>query len=102
MKYQLVLQFPADGLADFDELIDLEKALKITLSEIAKVDGHDFGAGELNIFILTNDPVRAFTLTEPFIEATKHIQRFEAAYRELGHEKFTMLWPPGLEHFEVA
>lgn len=102
MKYQLVLQFPADGLADFDELIDLEKALEITLSGIAKVDGHDFGAGELNIFILTNDPVRVFKLTEPIIEARNHIPPLKAAYRELGYEKFTMLWPSGLEHFEVS
>jgi hypothetical protein len=66
------------------------------------VDGHDFGAGELNIFILTGNPVRAFKLSEPIIEARKHIQRFQAAYRELGYEKYTMLWPPGLEYFEIS
>ena len=83
MKYQLVLQFPADGLADFDELVSLEEALEKNLSGIAEVDGHDLGAGEFNIFILTDDPVRAFRLTVPTIEARNLIQPLRAAYREL-------------------
>ena len=102
MKYQLVLQFPGDSLTDFDELASLEQTLEKTLSGTANVDGHDFGAREFNIFILTDDPVRAFKLAEPIIEAGKHIQQLKAAYRELQHDRFTMLWPPDLQHFRIA
>jgi len=69
MKYQLVLQFSADSLADFDELTSLEQALQETLSGVAEVDGHDFGVREFNIFILTDDPVHTFVLAEPIVEA---------------------------------
>jgi hypothetical protein len=102
MKYQLVLQFPADSLSDFDELINLERALDKTLFGIAMVDGHDFGAGEFNIFILTDDPLRAFELAEPTIDAGTPLQQVKAAYRELEQEKFTILWPVGLQSFEIS
>jgi hypothetical protein len=102
MKYQLVLQFPADSLADFDELTNLEQALDESLSGIGQVDGHDFGAGEFNLFIVTDDPARVFRLAGPIIETRRHIQQLKAAYRELQDEKFTMLWPPGLQHFSIS
>lgn len=102
MRYQLVLQFPADSLANFDELVDLEATLEEGLSGIAKADGHDFGAGEFNIFILTDDPVGAFRLVEAIIGVRRPIQELKAAYRELEQEKFTILSPPDLERFEVS
>ena len=102
MKYQLVLQFRADSLADFDELVNLEETLDATLSGIADVDGHDFGAEEFNIFILTEDPIRIFRLVEPIVKAITPAEQFKAAYRELQQEKFTMIWPPDLQHFEIS
>ena len=59
MKYQLVLQFAADSTEDFDRLIELEDRL-IEELDVATVDGHDFGSGEFNIFVLTDDPVTVF------------------------------------------
>jgi hypothetical protein len=54
MKYQLVLQFQAESVQQFDELAVLEDLLVENLPSHSVVDGHDFGSGELNIFILTD------------------------------------------------
>ena len=55
MKYQLVLQLPTSAI-DLDDVIALEDALSEALDASATVDGHDFGSGEGNIFIFTEDP----------------------------------------------
>ena len=60
MMYQLVLQFRGGSLADYDAMIALEDRLTGDLGHSAKVDGHDCGADETNIFIFTSDPVTAF------------------------------------------
>jgi hypothetical protein len=49
MKYQLVLQFRAEGTQDFDELVVLEDLLIENLPSTSEVDGHDFGSNEFNI-----------------------------------------------------
>lgn len=102
MKYQLILQFPADGLTDFDELVDLEEALDDALLGVAAVDGHDFGLREFNIFVITDDPVRAFGLVRPIITALRPATQFKAAYRELEQETLTILWSPGVQRFNVS
>ena len=60
MKYQLVLQFAVDSMEDFDRLVALEDGLIEELDEAAVVDGHDFGSGQFNIFILTDGPMPVF------------------------------------------
>jgi hypothetical protein len=62
MKYQLVLQFQAESVQEFDELVVLENLLVETLPLQAEVDGHDFGSGEFNIFILTDLPKASMPL----------------------------------------
>jgi len=57
MKFQLVLQFRATDMLKFDELVALEEVLTRNLSPASDVDGHDFGAGEFNIFVRTDHPV---------------------------------------------
>jgi hypothetical protein len=56
---QLVLQFPANSVRDYDDLVALEQQLAAELGENA-VDGHDMGSGEANIFILASDAQHAF------------------------------------------
>ena len=51
MRHILVLQWPGSSEADFEELVKMEDELERSLSESAIVDGHDFGSGEMNIFI---------------------------------------------------
>jgi hypothetical protein len=47
MKYQLVLQFQAERVQEFDELAVLEDLLVENLPSHPVVDGHNFGSGEL-------------------------------------------------------
>jgi hypothetical protein len=75
MNYQLVLQFRNDSLDDFDAMVALEGELIETLSDAAKVDGHDVGSGETNIFILTSDPEATFSLTKPVLGVPNICQR---------------------------
>ena len=50
MRYQLVLQFAADSLEDFDRLVALEDGLIEELARVAMVDGHDFGPRQVQYF----------------------------------------------------
>jgi len=47
MKYQLVLQFAAASMDDFDRLVALENSLIEELDSLATIDGHDFGLGDV-------------------------------------------------------
>src|SRR4051812_18608171 len=64
VRYILVLQWPASTEADFEALITLEDRLSGALGEGARVDGHDFGSGEMNIFVQTEQPVEVFADAE--------------------------------------
>ena len=100
MKYQLVFQFRGDSLADYDAMIALEDALIEQLRGTAKVDGHDMGSGERNIFIFTSDPAATFHRARPVFERGHQL---ESAYREVGGEEFTVIWPEGSgEEFRVT
>ncbi len=102
MRYQLVLQFDANSLGDFDQLVILEDKLIEKLGSVATVDGHDFGSGEFNIFVLTDEPTAAFS--EAYCVAASHgVQNVvRAAYRELAAEDYVILWPPSLTEFTVV
>ena len=97
MKYQLVLQFPANSLADYDEMIALEDELIEALGESAKVDGHDCGSGEMNIFVHTDEPTRTFERIHPVVANREMFQHFVAVYREFSAEEYRVLWPAGFD-----
>ena len=102
MTAQLVLQFTtAEELDSYDRLIRFEDALISLLGRSAKVDGHDFGAGEMNIFIITEDPVSTFALVQQTDQSIRPSQEMKAAYRPIDGEEFVCLWPPKLEHFDI-
>ena len=100
MKYQLVLQFSASSDTDFQQMLALEESLAVGLSDLADVDGHDFGSGEMNIFLLTDHPTEAFAAARSYITQPMALS-MRAAYRILKRDRFTILWPPGLQHFGV-
>jgi hypothetical protein len=95
MKYQLALQFPANAIADYDEMIALEDDLIEKLGTSAKVDGHDCGSGEMNIFIHTDEPKKIFEMIRPVVTKRKLIENLVAAYRERTGEEYTVVWPIG-------
>lgn len=94
MKYQLVLQFDASNIEDFDRGIEIEDKITNVLGNSHDVDGHDFGSGEMNIFILTNEPKEAFELIKAKLLPTMQI-KFKAAFRDMTSESYTVLWPEG-------
>jgi hypothetical protein len=102
MRYQLVLQFEANTMADFDQLVTLEDKLIEELGSVATIDGHDFGSGEFNIFVLTDDPPTTFSAAHRVVTSrgVQHVMR--AAYRELAADDYVVLWPPSLTEFTVA
>jgi len=102
MRYQLVLQFPASSIKDYDAIIKFEEAIIGTLGNLGRVDGHDAGSGEMNIFILTDDPALAFARVKQ-VPGTMGLMRvLKVAYREVGQDEFTILHPAGLASFAIA
>jgi hypothetical protein len=95
VKYQLALQFPANSIADYDKMIELEEKLTEALGCSAKVDGHDSGSGEMNIFIHTDEPEKVFETIRPVVAKQKLLEDLVAAYREIAGEHYTVLWPIG-------
>lgn len=106
LRFQLVIQFSAeDGdIAAFDRLTHLEERIDAVLTDDANdvVDGHDYGSGEMNIFILTNTPAETFARIRGIVDEQGPKAQFRAAYRDLDEDEFTILWPAGLETFDVA
>lgn len=102
MEYQLVLQLPASSIEDYDRMIAVEEALIEGLAGLADVDGHDAGQGEVNIFILTDDPRQVFERIRLLPGARDIVRDLRVAYREINGDEFEILFPPGLDHFEVA
>ena len=100
MRYQLVLQFAADTIADYDALVALEQQLSAALGD-SEVDGHDMGCGEANIF--TSDPQQTFRQAIPVLERTGHMAAVTAAYRRTDDDRYHVLWPQNSSRqFSVA
>jgi hypothetical protein len=102
MKYQLVLQWPASSIKDYDAMIDVEDALVEKLSEGSEVDGHDAGSGEVNIFIHTDEPGRAFNEVKAVLGSRDFWVDARVAFREVAATEYTVLWPKDLTEFKVA
>jgi hypothetical protein len=100
MRHILVLQWPGSSDADLDELMKLEDELERSLRE-ASVDGHDFGSGEMNIFIETEQPARAFAAVEQILSHWPRWADVRAAYREAPGDTYTVLRPLGQTDFSV-
>lgn len=101
MKYQLVLQFTVNSLDDFDELRTLEDELNEYLGTLAAIDGHDCGASESNIFVLTDEPAPTFEKARRLV-GKRGLRGLRAAYRELTGGEYVILWPPTLTEFSVS
>jgi len=101
MKYQLVLQFGAAVLEDFDRFVALEDQLLEELGGLATVDGHDFGLGQFNIFILTDEPVASLNSAHQIVTNQEIHNDMRSAYRELDGEDYVILWPSSLTKFRV-
>lgn len=103
MDFILVLQWPVASKADYDALIEMEDALESHLQDAhGYIDGHDFGSGEMNIFVHTNVPLVAFQDIQATLEADPRCATVRAAYRSVDGDEYTAIWPPTLQAFSVA
>jgi hypothetical protein len=83
-------------------MIRIEDALIKEIGDVAIVDGHDAGSGEMNIFLLTDDTTRSFQESRKVLEAIRAMDMLRAAFRELASDDYRIIWPPGLTSFSVA
>ena len=102
MKYLLVLQWPANSIRDYDWLVRIEDSLEQKLSVRNEVDGHDAGTGEMNIFILTDDPPGTFQEIKATLGSHDFWVDARVAYREVEGTTYSILWPRGLTEFRVG
>jgi len=102
VQYQLVLQLPVSSEEDFERMIVVEDELIEGLGGTAEVDGHDAGQGEVNIFVLTDQPLAVFERIRVLPRASALLSLLRIAYRPLDSDAYRILHPPSLTHFEVA
>jgi hypothetical protein len=99
--FVLVLQWPSSSGADFDDLVAMEDQLKSAPRPYGSVDGHDFGSGEMNIFVETDAPNEAFAKASVALGDTPRWSEVRAAYRAESGDAHEILWPPSLSAFSV-
>lgn len=93
MRFQLVLQVPANSVDGFDALVELEDRLISELADAGEVDGHDFGSREINFFILTSNPNFAFERCANLLLQVGLLCDVTAAYRSLNSDEYLVVWP---------
>jgi hypothetical protein len=101
-QQELVLQFSASSIQDYDAMIELENSIITELENLGEVDGHDMGNSEMNIFVRTDNPTLAFEKIKLLIGMKDFMPELKAAFRDVGEDNFTILHPSGLTHFEIA
>jgi hypothetical protein len=101
MKYQIVLQWPASSEADFDRVISLEELIQDGLGDIGIVDGHDFGSGEMNVFIHTDNPEPAFEKIKTLLSVGENMREMKAGYRDFDGDDYIAIYPQDLKQFSV-
>ena len=100
--HQLVLQFAASGIRDYNDLSALEQQLIGELGETA-LDGHDMGSGEANIFIVTSDAQKTFRQLIPVLQRSGRLPEVTVAYRRTDENQYHVLWPEDSQRqFSVA
>lgn len=102
MKYQLVIQFPATSIADYDALVELETVIINSIGQRGAVDGHDMGCGEMNVLIYTDHPAETFRFIQSVLGTRDFAPTMKAAFREIESDEFTVLYPPGETEFSVS
>ncbi|MFI5626318.1 hypothetical protein ACIA03_22860 [Nocardioides sp. NPDC051685] len=101
MKFILVLQWPGTSEADYNTLLETEEKLEVALDGHSDVDGHDFGSGEMSIFVKTDDPNLALIQVKSLLGESDTWNNLRAAYRAADGEAYTVIWPRSVSGFSV-
>ena len=73
-------------MEDYDRLVALEERLIEELGKAATVDGHYFGLGEFNIFILMDHPAESFNKAHREVTNQEIHNAMRSAYRQVDGE----------------
>jgi hypothetical protein len=101
MRYQVVLQWPASSVGDYNGIVAIEDLLFDKLTERCEVEGHDFGSDQANIFIHTDDPRRAFEEIRTILTGHGLWAEARIAYRQIDGAEYIVVWPQGDTTFKV-
>ena len=101
MEQQLVLQFDLTAPDDFENVLAVEEQLADALEDMAEVEGHNVGTRMMHVFIWCDDADETFASVRDIVDR-EMLDHGRAGWRHADEERFTPLWPPGLERFEVA
>lgn len=93
MDYQLVIKFWRNSLDDPNFLATIQDELKEALDDTATLDGYDVNAKEINLFVITPDPKRAFRRIRSVLDARGIVRGVSAGSRLVGGAQFTSHWP---------
>jgi hypothetical protein len=84
-KGQLVFRvWPGSAQAHYRLLWAIEETVRQGLGPIGLVDGHDIGAGEMNVFIHTDDPKGTFAMTMSLIPGKYDLKELYSGSPEVG------------------
>jgi len=89
-------------MEDYDLLVAIEETIRKGLGPIGLVDGHDIGAGEMNVFIHTNDPNAVFEKTMALIQGKYDLKELMVGYRNFEDDNYIPIFPPGLNVFRAS
>lgn len=96
-NFQLVLQLPEDcPLESLDLEDDIAEALGNTHDDAVlphQVDGNSYGAGTIEFFIHTNNPVEAFELCKPLLESQGLLTMVTVAWCSFADHQYEIIWP---------
>jgi hypothetical protein len=101
-KYQLVIQFPDDDDACFEQVLDLERRIddaRFGSSPPAEIAGHGTGHGEINLFIFTDQPEAACARIHELTDGNGSSRDYRVACRTIDEDDWIVLWPAGLTSF---
>ena len=101
MKFELVLQWPASSVDDYDSMITIEDSLIEGLPDDCEVDGHDAGSGQANIFIRTDNPTKTFQDIRNLLGGEDAFDDLRVAYRDRERSEYAVLWPKELKEFQI-
>jgi hypothetical protein len=87
---------------DYDEMIEVEDQLIERLTKRSKVDGHDFGSNETNIFVHISDPRRAFEEIRTILAGHRLWSDSRIACRQIDGNEYTVIWPEGGTRFNIS
>jgi len=102
MKYQIVLQWAAASISDYDRMIEVESMLIDNLSEDCEVDVTMLArVRRTSLFIRTMFATHSTRLRVYWLVHLRS-KVCASAYREIGENEYTALWPDDLVGFSVA